>query len=290
MNNSRKPDFICIGPERTATSSLYLFLDSHPEFHMVPQKEIRYWNEGNLIPGHSAAGVILSGHWHYRHIRKSLLRHVAKAVLGRVPPSEVGWYLRYAFGRRSRLWYHSLFENGENLITGDISPLYYHLPEPAVREIAEYNSSIKIIMIIRDPVARTWSKVRMNLLRHRGRSFREVPEREFYQAFDRIRDEWVPYLETASIWKDYFSEVHLGFFDDLREDSGRFFSDILSFLGAEDIDSFSLPDRKANRGLPVRMPELFRSYLAEQYREEITALSETVYGEYARRWLNRCGL
>lgn len=290
MTDLRKPDFICIGPERTATSSLYVTLKSHPEFLMTPQKEIRYWNEGNLLPAHSLYRALLSPHWHFRQIREQMVKHLARVMLGRAPVWEIGWYLRYAFGRRSEQWYCSLFEKSGGLITGDISPLYYHLPEEAVGKIARYNPETRIIMLVRDPVSRTWSKVRMNLLRHRGREFREVPESEFRQAFDSIRREWISYSGTAALWKKYFRNIHIGFFDDLKRNPEDFFRNLLAFLGAERTQEIDLPGRKTNEGLPVRMPESFRSLLAEHYRDEIIQMQGSPLGKYAGEWVRKYDL
>ncbi|MFO7914680.1 MAG: sulfotransferase [Candidatus Krumholzibacteriales bacterium] len=290
MTDLRKPDFICIGPERTATSSLYVTLKSHPEFHMTPQKEIRYWNEGNLLPAHSVSRALFSSHWHFRQIRKELVKHFARVLLGRAPAPEIGWYLRYAFGRRSEQWYRSLFEKSGSLITGDISPLYYHLQEEDIGRIARYNPEIRIILLVRDPVARTWSKARMNLLRHRGREFREVPESEFRQAFLRIRREWISYPAAAGMWRKYFRNVHTGFFDDLKRSPERFFRDVLEFLGAERIEKLELPDKKTNEGLPIEIPDSFRSLLVEQYRDEIIDMRGSPLGKYAGEWIRKYNL
>jgi hypothetical protein len=258
-------------------------LRRNPDFHMPPQKEIRYWNEGNLIPEHSIFRALLSRHWHYRHVRKELMKHLAKAMLGRVPAGEAAWYCRYLFGRRSDSWYCSLFDGREEVLTGDISPLYYHLEEEDVARIARYNPYLKIVILVRDPVARVWSKVRMNLLRHMGREREEVPEEEFYRTFYRLR-------ETEQLWKRYFPEVYLGFFDQLRSDPDAFYASLLEFLGAGIPEGLRMPRKKTNRGLPVSVPDAYRQLLVDQYRDEIIRIRDSRYGDYARQWIKRYGI
>jgi hypothetical protein len=50
--------------------------------------------------------------------------------------------------------YHKCFEgNPGALARGEVTPIYMYL-EPAIRRIYEYNSQIKIIAILSDPVKR----------------------------------------------------------------------------------------------------------------------------------------
>ena len=45
------PGFVCVGPERTGTSWLYVALSGHPEIAMPPVKEIRYFYDCAAYPG-----------------------------------------------------------------------------------------------------------------------------------------------------------------------------------------------------------------------------------------------
>lgn len=57
---------------------------------------------------------------------------------------------------RGRDWYRERFDPAGDRIAGEGSPSYLAHPT-AVRELAELNPSIRLIVMVRDPAARTWS-------------------------------------------------------------------------------------------------------------------------------------
>jgi len=73
-----KPDFICIGPENTATTWLFRVLKEHSQVWLPPYKELRFWNEGDTLPQHTLTNVLFHSHWHYRELRRISLRSFVK--------------------------------------------------------------------------------------------------------------------------------------------------------------------------------------------------------------------
>lgn len=277
-----RPDFICIGPEKTGTTWLYSALAKHPNAYLPPVKELRYFNEGNLVPKHALWRVFFSRNWHYRILRRSIGRGV---LLGDAPL----WRLRHAFGSRSDVWYRSLFTDAGERVCGDISPLYYHLQEDVIARMARGWPETRIIMFVRDPVERAWSKARMNLIKHRGLSAADVGEDEFACVLNEIRNCWDSYLETKARWERHFEKVYFGSYDMLCDSPSSFYAELLGFLGLPAYGSGQGAHAVVKPGISKSIPEPILQQLIGHYREEILDLVRAHY-EPAQRWALRYGL
>jgi hypothetical protein len=276
-NTTIKPDFIGIGPEKTGTSLLYMLLNENIQISMPPCKEIRYWNEGNLIPLHNLRAFLTSPHWHYRNLREILKKNLSLSIrnfvyLRKNPTSNLLWSLRYCIGKRSSTWYSSLFPR-EGKVSGDISPLYYHIPEIRIRECSKHNPDMKIIIFIRNPIDRVWSKARMNLLKHKGRDAVDFDTNEFRGFCQHVYSNWRPYMVGIRIWQLNFPNVHIAIYDELLIDSKEWYRKICEFLGVEMNISIGLK-RWVNQGLDFEIPENCERILFQQYGNELKQVGE----------------
>jgi len=284
-----KPDFLCIGPTRTGTSWFYAMFIRHREIWLPPFKEIRFLNEGNIVPHHSLWNVFFSQHWHYKILRANLHYNL---ILMKSPEDRKyrrfrlpWWFFRYCFGRRSYKWYDGLFLDENSRLTGDVSPNYYEIPEEKIRQFHQHNPSAKIIMFIRNPIERVWSLSMMVLGRETGREFHEIPTSEFQAFFNEILKGCTPYLETIALWKSYFPELFIGFYDALQEDPVAYFKEIAVFLG---IDETRIPERfildTINQGNRRPIPDEMRRILLDQYGSEMREIQQTFPGSYPDQW------
>jgi hypothetical protein len=292
MTTGKKPDFVCIGPEKTGTTWLYSVLRDHPQVYLPPTKELRFLDEGGLIPTHNLRRLFFSRHWHYADIRDRLWR-VLRRSLGRdiADPKwrkDLRWHLLYILGRRSFDWYDKLFAAAGSQMAGDISPLYYHIPESRIRELAVHNPAVKVLVFVRDPVERAWSKAKMNLMKHKGQSYDMMPREVFFETFDDIQKAWISYRETIAAWRRHFRDVFVGLFDDLQEDPESFYCSVCRFLGIE-----NAPPRNdrlktvVNKGIRLDAPEEYRAYLFAQYEAEIMEWCSPGSEPAVCRWQDR---
>lgn len=289
MRNT-KPDFICIGPEKTATTWLFSMLEGHPDVWLPPYKELRFLNEGNLVPVHSIWNMLFNPHWHCRELRRILVRNTAKMLLlqkteGYGPFETYAWVLRYMFGSHSFDWYSELFRAGEDLICGDITPNYYHVPETRIEELHKHNPGTKILLFVRNPIARAWSHATMNYCQHSGRQFEGVSDREWIVMLDELFDLWLPYCEVIARWKKFFPDMHIAFFDQLKETPGDFFRGVADFLGVDPDMGGKRADKVVGKGIGRAMPETVREHLKTQYEGEIRALAKSGISPYPEQWL-----
>lgn len=202
------PNFLIIGAAKAGTTSLYEYLKMHPQVYMSPRKETRFF-------------AVYQEELNYRG------------------PGDL---TRYYFVRDLNS-YRALFEGVTNEIAiGEASPWYLYLPQ-AARRIKEHIPDVKLIAILREPVARAYS--------HFWHSIREniEPITDFEEAIaaedNRIKNNWSQHwhykqrgLYYAQL-KHYYElfkaeQIKVCLYDDLVNDPVSLMRDIYRFLGVDD--------------------------------------------------------
>lgn len=256
----RGPDFIVIGAPRSGTSWLYVALRDHPQLWLAPVKELHYFDK----PKRTRTWL---DPYEWRRVR---------------PIRPTPWYFSYLFGKRSDAWYAKLFAQArrKGLISGEATPDYAVLGPAVFRRMHDMNPAIKLVMIMRDPVERSWSAVN-NALR-KGRI--EPPftiEKAIAWASRKGPLARSRYIDTVERLEEIFppSKLHLCFFDDLVNQPDRFVTAMLAFLGAREPlpnTRASGPVNAAGRGNP--MPAAFARELARILLPSVEALCERFDG------------
>lgn len=184
MSNFRL-DFICVGPQRTATSWLHQYLKLHPRV---------------ALPRHVKETMFFDEHFH-----------------------------------KGMPWYRNHFDRdlGDQLC-GEIGPTYFDNPE-AIERLKTFEG-IKIIIVVRDPVERTYS-----LFRHH-RSKGRVPD-DYTQAvkiMPRIETSG-RYAEHCPKWEEAFGANHCLYLlqNQIKADPQAIFNRLCQFLG---LDALALPE------------------------------------------------
>ena len=272
----QKPDFLAVGPEKTGTTYLHVLLNTHPDVFVTPIKELRFWLEGDMLQEHRLWKVFFAKHWHYRYMRGDIKRAVTWALQdtlkrrrsGRAILKELGWKSRYWFGKHNLKWYGNLFpENGP--ISGDITPLYYHLSAKRIQEIAAYNPQMKIILFVRDPLERPWSKAKMVLLRLQEKDANAFDIEEFKSyAQKTLLREWRFYMDSIHLWKRHFEHVHVGFYEQLVRDPKTWIKEITDFLEVPELKSDML-GKSINKGLGFDIPEPCEAVLFDYFGKDL---------------------
>ncbi|MGR3436687.1 MAG: sulfotransferase [Shimia sp.] len=170
-----------VGATKAGTSWLHRYLDDHPQTHFRAVKELHYWE--NAVPGQAAAFVEV-----LRRQEERLAKRLATAeaagnatwaaklrrksddtraliALQSAPRTDHGAYLRFL--RKGA---------GEARVVGDITPAYALLPEARLRAMMAAAPKARVVFLMREPVARLWSHVRM-MAERRAQSSDEIPER-----------------------------------------------------------------------------------------------------------------
>ncbi|WP_292292733.1 sulfotransferase [Marivita sp.] len=156
--------FYCVGAQKTATTWLYVMLRHHPDCHMAPTKEVRFWDNfrregGNpYAPGAAARWAEMS--------REQLRDAARRLQLQKLPEAFAEKKRADAFSdlvaNPSIAAYVEFVMMGYKgqAVAGEMTPAYALLESAVFAEMAELHPDSRFIFIMRDPVDRLWSGVR----------------------------------------------------------------------------------------------------------------------------------
>jgi hypothetical protein len=275
------PSFLGIGAPRAGTTWLHTNLKRHPQLWLPPLKELHYFDyqrpgASSYYPVPDVRVRLMSWWWWYRH---------SKQILGRLVRfrARFRWTMRYVFGRRNDRWYASLFRTDR--ISGEITPGYMMMPRHVVEDVCKLNPDMKIILLLRNPVSRAWSNVRLQL----GRRTLTVTDEEIVRLMNKpgviLRND---YVNAVRNWRGVFGEkqVFVGFFDDLVANPRDLLRSVLSFLGVEKGDDF-IPEKVEQEVHASTKRDLPESVLAQVYAPYVDQLRELekLVGGPVGKWL-----
>jgi hypothetical protein len=165
-----------VGAAKAGTSWLYSQLALHPECHFRAIKELHYFD---AIDDGKLARELEKHQGHQERILNTV------AAGGSVPSDDQARRLT------DRAAWMDVLERGEDTdaylaylrhdagaarVIGDITPAYALLSETRYRAMASLTPDVRFLMLLRDPVDRLWSHVRMIAAR-RDDSGKATPER-----------------------------------------------------------------------------------------------------------------
>jgi hypothetical protein len=297
------PDFIVAGPLKTGTSWIYEQLKRCEGFDMPPLKELFFLHEADLKYQLSTSRneKILRQEIPYRQLTPSLIEHRRQNIKNKIQEQ----YKRRLhdfqniFNQGHPLWamyyyliprkinglgmalYTRLFPKTPDKITGDVSPAYFTLSLSSIEKIKKYLPDIKILFIIREPMEREWSHIRM-LYDSEGR-ISGFPKDEYLQYPNRESD----YQLAFSNWEKYFDSRHILylFYDELVENPDAFINKILTFLkpGAK---INSLLKERVLPGTEMEIDNDLRARLIERNMPQYRFLAEKFKDSpYPQIWL-----
>lgn len=266
------PDFVCIGAQRSGTTWLYDNLVVHPRVWLPPVKEVHFFD--SLCPHEELLG--LEAPPDPRGLRK------LRPLLERPSLHTLRWVRRYFWEDRTTSWYHRIFEPPDPaLTTGDITPAYSTLDDRGVRFASRVLApSCKVFMILRDPIERIWSGLKLSF-RSQGDDIAGSDLDRMAKAFDhpthRLRSDYVGALRR---WSEAFPGRFRTFlYDDLLSDPEAFLFRVQDHLGLERRTRRAVLTRRSNADRrDVGMPEAVRDLLEARYRGQIEELRTMVPG------------
>lgn len=153
-----------IGATKSGTSWLYRYLHSHPECHLRSVKELHYFDARDRDDCKWQAGRFRKYQREIQSIGgEDANNHVAdyQALIGLLDKDaeDIAGYLSYLDAGRD-----------DELVVADVTPAYSLLSAQRFSMMAKISGDVKFIYILRDPVARLWSHIRMKARRREGPS------------------------------------------------------------------------------------------------------------------------
>lgn len=239
----KHPQFIVAGTARAGTSSLNSYLMQHPNIFLPKVKEPCFF---------SFAGEKIN----YKNGK-------------------------FAFAINSLDEYCSLFNKADaNQITGDISTPYLYLYEKTINTIKtlhEDYSSIKIIIILRDPVERAYSQYLWKVRDGREElTFEEAIAAEKNRisenySFDYFYLDRGLYYNQVKSYLDNFSEVKIILFDEFKNNPNQILKDICRFLKVDTEFKFVISAKQNASFLPKSI--LFSRLISVESRAKFKLLN-----------------
>jgi len=239
-----KPNFFIIGTFKGGTTSLHQYLSQHPDVFMPGLKETRYF-----------------------------------AFIDSASCSDGKYLDEIQYPIRTQEQYLSLFEaaDGQKAI-GEASPVYLDNPGVAKR-IASFDPEAKIIVSLRDPVARAVSGYQMWV--------RSGKERRPPNLALRPGERWVEgsiYAPKLEKYYEHFppENIKVILFEDLVKDTTNVVRDLFDFLSVA--RNYGVNTRSAYNSGGMPRSRVAQNFL---YRLKTVSRKNPELAKFAPKWLRR---
>lgn len=260
------PSFICIGAQKAGTTWLDQQLRYHPEIWMPPMKEIHYFDYVHRPEFRQWIG------W---HLKSTMRRELLKITSDK---SAIDWqrvrYLASIMTDSKKFtdeWYADIFSVAPpGTVTGEITPEYSTLDEQAIAHMRRLCNDPVFIYIIRDPVKRAWSQLKMNMVRN-GDFNKAVSKKnkivdidlfhhniKHYSIVDRA-----DYESYIPKWDELKDKVLYVPFQEISTDPNGLLKKVAKFIGVSDVECFTEADKQVHKGSGLKMPKEVASHLSD---------------------------
>lgn len=285
IETSRLPDFLCIGAQKAGTSWLDVNLRFHPDIWMPPIKELHYFDHLYVNRFRKWTNVHIQ-----RKVREAITIHV-----GDTKPIDIQ-FIRYLCSMASgemftEKWYRYLFSYIDSMgkTLGEVTPEYSTIPKEGVQYLKELLGSPKIIYVIRHPVSRATSQIRMNLSKSFGNDILNAVEmltkKDWLSAVNNWdvmqRGQYSKYVPT---WCEQFSEKDLFFlpYQRIGNQPHSVLQELELFLGLKPHGKYPRAGRRVYSGQKFNLPEFAQSAVEELMTGEVKFLESHFGSDFVK--------
>lgn len=255
----RKPAIVGIGAQKAGTTWLSQMLGQHPRVWAPPFKELQFFN-ARFIPEHQKWLP-----WHFRRGKMNIAKRFD--AQGQAMPAMLQAYL----DRLTRdpmftnHWYKVAFSPApEGKLPLDVTPEYSTLPPEGVEFVARFLPRAKFIYLVRHPVDRAVSQLKMNLDRARRRP---ASEQEWMaEIADPVLMDRGDYMTYMPRWNQHFGPDQLLYlpFGMIQSDPLGLMRQIETFLDLEPHEYANLGRRVFPGPKGLTVPDPIRASLREK--------------------------
>ncbi len=264
---------------------------------MPPIKEVHYFDRSPKYPSPNGlqtaspfARFRKSEPFHRRQCR-SILRSLPRCVLSR-RFDRIRWGVRWVLGYYDDRWYKSLFlDVPSSSISGEITPAYALLDEEDIEWMRKINPSVKIILLVRNPIDRAWSALRfykkIGRFNKKIECLNDVSIALTEEGITRRGD----YPKIIGNYLNFFdsSQILICFYDSIEEKPVELLNGVCAFLGIPSVaDNRERLSARYNVSPAREMPPEIRSHLERIYKPSIEDMAER-YGGYFNAWRQNLG-
>lgn len=188
-------------------------------------------------------------------------------------------------------WYLHQFRAAGGWVKGEASPSYAILPLATIRRIRSLMPDLKLIFLMREPIARSWSHAKHNFRFHEANfvgtrcALEAVPEEQWRENFTH---EWPlasgDYLAQLRRWLAVFprQQIYVDFYESVIHDPLRLLRNVFEFLGvSQDVDLSTFPHAEnILGGLPGELPPALRPFLRQLHGPRTRELASFLRQEF----------
>lgn len=256
-------DFLCIGAQKAGTTWLIANLRKHPQVWTPPfVKELHYFDAVHLNYRKSRVLKIYSKRGRLM-VEKNPDR---KEYLERIIDPE------FAFTDE---WYQYIFSLAPgNKIKGECTPLYSAIGEAGAGHVKRLLPDVKLIYIVRDPLARALSSFRMQLEnkekqgKHKddGKKLVSIVKRKLFRKRGN-------YAKNIPAWEKHFDPAQILYipFGSIKSDPAGVMRDVEAHLGLPQFENYPKlteavnQTRKTGAAVDEAVVEKIKSIVEPQY-------------------------
>lgn len=189
---------------------------------------------------------------------------------------------------RPLTYYARYFEPAGGKVKGEITPNYCALPPERVAFIARIMPDAKLVLFLRNPIERAWSRAVMVLVRKRGRAFDDITEEEWIAQLTSKRSiARGNYPRMLHEWDQHYrdEQLYVAFFDQIVRQPRELLAEVFEHLGVStDVNWDDFPyNQVIHQGEKAAMPEKIRRLLEDMYRKDIEVLHQR-FGQRVAHW------
>ncbi len=264
----RKPTIIGIGAQKAGTTWLSQMLAQHPKVWTPPFKEVQFFSH-RFVEEHRQWLP-----WHFRRSRQTIERRWG--LRGDPMPQGLIDYLDgiTADPMFTNDWYRRVFAPAPpGSQTMDVSPEYSTVPEEGVAFIRDFLPRARFIYILRDPVDRVISQMKMHMTRKKKNPREAGPWLELLESEPALfnRGDYAAYVPR---WQAAFGPDKLMIlpFGRIASDPAGLLSEIEDFLGLPH-HAYANAERKVFAAPDdLTAPPKLRTILTERLQDQMDFL------------------
>ncbi len=248
-NDKNKPNFLMVGAAKSGTTSIAAYLNEHPEIFIPETKEPKYFLYDIF------KDINKKDPMYDMLMQTSVLEWEDYLKLYEVTVPEVKYF-------------------------GDASVQYLYHYDTVIPKVKEKLGDIPIIIILRNPVDRAYSNYKYQAA---GQiiSFEQALEEEEKIKREKYNSFWYykglgMYSKQVKAYKNNFSQVYIGLYDDFKSDPVNFMQELYTFL---QVDRNFIPEttKKHNvRDVPINKLVHYLYYFKRQKKLELNLLPLSV--------------
>ncbi len=275
------PHFLCIGAQKAGTTWLESRIRQHPGVWLPPIKELNFFNHMFIEGDRRLAEVYLR-----EAVGRAVVGHVRHQPVEAINRQTLKYYASIdGKDRFTEAWYSRIFDRprAKGRLLGEVSPGYSRLPAEGMDYLKTLLGDVRLIFVVRDPVERSLSQLRMYASRADWPPSSEAEWLNWAAASDIASHS--DYARSIPLWQSRFPPDRLLFipYGDLVADPLAFIRRIEGFLGLPEFSGYGGLEERVFKSQPLPIPESAVRLVTERMRDQVRFIEATFGADFAAR-------